>query len=85
MKFLYSINTQNIKMEQLTRQEELVNKVIDIKSKEIEKKSNTNNAFNNVNQISSGTPVILQIDGREFARAVINVMDKNLKLNMVGI
>jgi len=80
-----AINTQNIKMEQLTRQEELVNKVIDIKSKEIEKKSNTNNAFNNVNQISSGTPVILQIDGREFARAVINVMDKNLKLNMVGI
>ena len=72
-------SVQNSRIEQMTRKEESVRK-----------STETNNVISQMQKSGGGNntseiPVILQIDGREFGRAVINVFDRNMKLNMVGI
>jgi len=66
---------QTARVEHLSRQEEIVKKISETKQSEMVG-SNKQGSFSQV-------PVILQIDGREFGRAVINVFDRNMKLNMV--
>lgn len=67
---------ETARTEQMIRQEKMMSKMVEKES------STTNN--NLIGNTGGQVPVILQIDGREFGRAVINVVDKNIKLNMVG-
>ena len=72
-------SVQSSRIEQMTRKEELTRKSIETNNVNLQSQKGGVGG-NNTSEI----PVILQIDGREFGRAVINVFDRSMKLNMVG-